>query len=113
MSKRKGYQIYRMDAFEWLSKRKAESIHAVVTDPPYGIIEYLPDQLHKRRNGNGGIWRLPQSYDGHKRNPMPRFTVLRSIDHKRISEFHGRLAPLLYKILVPGGHVIIASQNLL
>lgn len=108
-----GFQVYQANAFEWLSKRETNSIHAVVTDPPYGIIEFLPEQLNKRRNGNGGIWRLPQSYDGHERNPMPRFTVLRKTDHLRIKEFHERLAPLLHKVLVPGGHAIIASQNLL
>lgn len=113
MSKQKGYQIYHVDAFEWLSKRDKNSIHAVVTDPPYGIIEYTPDQLNKRRNGKGGIWRLPQSYDGHERSPMPRFTVLRQSDLIRIQQFHGRLAPLLHRVIVPGGHVIIASQNLL
>lgn len=107
------YQIYHGDAFEWLSKRQPETIHAVVTDPPYAIIEYMPDQLHKRRNGKGGIWRLPQSYDGHKRSPMPRFTVLRASDYERIRQFHVRLAPLLYKVIVPGGHVIMASQSLL
>ena len=101
------------DAFEWLAQRRKGSIHAVVTDPPYGIIEYLPDQLLKRRNGNGGIWRLPHKFDGHTRSPMPRFTVLNHADHIRIRNFHRRLAPLLYKVLVPGGHVIIASQNLL
>lgn len=113
MSKLSGYRIFHADAFEWLSKRREKSIHAVVTDPPYGIVEYMPDQLYKRRNGKGGIWRLPQSYDGRKRSPMPRFTVLRQDDHAQIRSFHANLAPLLYKVLVPGGHVIIASQNLL
>lgn len=107
------YQIFHADAFEWLAKRKAKTVHAVVTDPPYGIVEYTPEQLEKRKNGNGGIWRLPQRYDGHRRSPMPRFTVLRQVDHERIRQFHLRLAPLLYKVLVPGGHVILASQNLL
>lgn len=88
-------------------------MHAVVTDPPYGILEYTPEQLLKRRNGKGGIWRLPQSYDGNKRNPMPRFTVLTATDHKRIQEFHSKLAPMLFKVLVPGGHIILSSQNLL
>ncbi|MCI0389281.1 MAG: site-specific DNA-methyltransferase [Acidobacteria bacterium] len=113
MSGQAKYEVLRIDAFDWLTRRRAKSIHAVVTDPPYGIVEYLPDQLQKQRNGNGGIWRLPQSYDGQKRNPMPRFTVLRQADHDRIKEFHVSLAPLLLKVLVPGGHVIIASQNLL
>lgn len=113
MSKQSKYQIFHTDAFEWLCTRKANSIQAVITDPPFGIIEYMPDQLRKRKSGNGGIWRLPQSFDGHERSPMPRFTVLRPSDHERISQFHERLAPLLYKALVPGGHVIIASQSLL
>ncbi len=107
------YHIYHIDAFEWLSKRGEASIQALVTDPPYGIVEYTPEQLFKRRNGKGGIWRLPQNFDGHERSPMPRFTVLTSADHARITKFHNRLAPLLHKVLVPGGHVILSSQNLL
>ena len=107
------YHIYHTDAFEWLSKREEASIHALVTDPPYGIVEYTPEQLFKRRNGKGGIWRLPQNYDGHERSPMPRFTVLTPADYSRITKFHNRLAPLLHKVLVPGAHVILSSQNLL
>lgn len=113
MSESAEYYILRDDAFDWLVKCEAESIQAVVTDPPFGILEYTPDQLNKKRNGSGGIWRLPQNYDGQRRRPMPRFTVLRPADHARIREFHRRLAPLLYKVLVPGGHVIMSSQNLL
>ncbi|MCI0402291.1 MAG: site-specific DNA-methyltransferase [Acidobacteria bacterium] len=44
---------------------------------------------------------------------MPRFTVLRRTDLIRVKRFYKRLAHLLRKALVPGGHVIIASQNLL
>ena len=106
-------QLFHVDAFQWLAERRAKSIRAVVTDPPYGILEYTPEQLEKRRNGKGGIWRLPQSFDGHKRNPMPRFTVLRASDHERIRRFHRDLAPQLLRVLVPGGHVIMASQNIL
>jgi site-specific DNA-methyltransferase (adenine-specific) len=107
------YRIFHMDAFRWLARRKANSIHAVVTDPPYGIVEYTPRELSKRRQGSGGIWRLPQNYDGHQRSPMPRFTVLGTSDLSRITEFHERLAPHLFRVLVPGGHAIIASQNLI
>jgi DNA modification methylase len=113
MSNLPGYQILHADAFEWLSEREVKSIHAVVTDPPYGILEYLPEQIKKRRSHKGGIWRLPQSYDGCKRSPIPRFTVLRSADLARLREFHRRLSEQLYRVLVPGGHVILASQNLL
>lgn len=107
------YQIFHCDAFDWLHECEAHSFHAVVTDPPYGIVEYTPDQLRKRRDGKGGIWRLPQNYDGNERSPMPRFTVLRPSGLNRITRFHARLAPLLYRALVPGGHVVMASNNLL
>jgi site-specific DNA-methyltransferase (adenine-specific) len=113
MSEKARYEVICSDAFSWLRTRRPRTIHAVVTDPPYGVVEYLPDQLAKRQNGKGGIWRLPPAYDGHSRSPMPRFTVLRSADHERVRQFHARLAPLLFRIIVPGGHVIIASQNLL
>lgn len=107
------YRIYQTSAFDWLRERRKNTIHAVVTDPPYGLVEYRPDQLAKRRNGSGGIWRLPQSYDGHQRSPMPRFTVLQSTDRERLKEFHSEFSALLYRVIVPGGHVLIASQNLL
>lgn len=106
------YWLSRIDAFEWLARRKKQSIHAVVTDPPFGIIEYTPKELRKRANGTG-IWRLPQAFDGAERMSMPRFTVLRKADHERIAEFHRELAKKLYKVLVPGGHVIMSSQPLL
>src|SRR2546428_12480078 len=106
------YRLYNTDAFEWLARRGSRSIHAVVTDPPFGLVEYEPAQLRKMRNGAGGIWRLPRNYDGQKRRPAPRFTVLTSGDYAKIAAFHKRLSNLLLRVLVPGGHVIIASQNL-
>ncbi len=93
--------------------RRANSIHGVVTDPPFGVIEYLPDQLLKRRNGNGGIWRLPHAYGGYSRIPTPRFTVLGLTEHALIRAFHIRLAALLHKVLVPGAHAAVASQPIL
>lgn len=111
--KRDSYSLFNVDAFEWLKKRRAKSIHAVVTDPPYSLVEYSADQLKKRKNGSGGIWRLPHNYDGHERSPTPRFTVLSPKDLERIEEFHEELAALLLNILVPGGHAIVSSQTIL
>ncbi len=34
------YTIVHGDAFAWLRNGKPDSLHAVVTDPPYGLIEY-------------------------------------------------------------------------
>src|SRR6266404_1965592 len=107
------FRLHKSDAFEWLAQRRPKSIHAVVTDPPFGLVEYEPAQLRKMRNGAGGIWRLPRNYDGQMRRPSPRFTVLKSTDHEKIAAFHKRLSGQLFRVLVPGGHVVIASQNLL
>lgn len=108
------YTIHRADALVWLKERRANSIEACVTDPPFGI-EYTPAQIKKRGRpaGKGGIWRLPPGYDDYKRRPVPRFTVLDDGDHRQIAKFHGDLSKALYRVLVPGGHVIIASQTLL
>ncbi len=37
------YLLFNVDAFERLKKRRAKSIHAIVTDPPYAINEYTAD----------------------------------------------------------------------
>jgi site-specific DNA-methyltransferase (adenine-specific) len=107
------YSVHRIDAFDWLAEAKPLSIHAVVTDPPYGLVEYKPDQLEKMKNGNGGIWRVPPSFDGCQRRPLPRFTVLRTQDKKALREFFAKFAGLLMPVLVPGAHVFVATNPLI
>ena len=68
--------IFHADCFDWIERQEDNTIHAVVTDPPYGLYEYLPEQQNKLRNGKGGVWRIPPSFDGHNRSPLPRFTTL-------------------------------------
>lgn len=106
------YTIHNVDSFTWLRKQRAMSFHAVVSDPPFGIVEYSPRELQKRRRGRGGIWRLPQAFDGAERQQAPRFTVLTDHDRMGVLAFHLRLAPELFRVLVPGAHVILASQCL-
>jgi DNA modification methylase len=106
------YDIYNRDAFEWLDQREDNSIHAVVTDPPYGLREYDEDQLEKRKNGNGGVWRIPPTFDGQNRSPLPRFTVLNGKDLQRLRSFFGEFAHHLFRVLVPGAHVFIATNPL-
>ena len=106
------YSLHFSDAFEWLADRADCSLEAVVTDPPYGLEEYHPEQLVKLRNGKGGIWRIPPSFDGAKRRPLPRFTVLTD-DHKEaLRQRFERLATELLRVLVPGAHVFIATNPL-
>jgi len=101
------------DCMAWIESQANNSIHAVVTDPPYGLIEYSEEQQEKLRNGKGGIWRVPPSFDGVKRAPLPRFTVLDANDHQAIDAFFYRWSVALNRILVPGANVVVASNPLL
>src|SRR5262245_40852550 len=106
------YRLYHVDAFEWLAKRRTNSIHAVVTDPPYGLLEYTRTELHKMKQGRGGVWRIPPAFDGAKRRPLPRFTILKPLDKCRLRDFFTRLANCLMPALVPGAHILIATNPL-
>src|SRR2546422_9013363 len=70
------YRIEQSDCFDWLRNCPAHSVHAVCTDPPYGILEFTEKELAKLRAGRGGVWRLPPKVGGSHRDPLPRFTVL-------------------------------------
>jgi DNA modification methylase len=101
------------DCFQWLATAASNSVEAVVTDPPYGLVEYSDREQEKLRNGRGGVWRIPPSFDGHKRSPLPRFTVLSPDDLRELERFFFGWARLLLPVLVPGAHVVIASNPLL
>lgn len=107
------YSIHLGDTFAWLEAREENSIHAIVTDPPYGLKEFTDTEKAKLRNGRGGVWRIPPSFDGCKRSPLPRFTVLNNKDIVALRSFFMRFAKQALRVLVPGGHVIIASNPLL
>ncbi|HTS74676.1 MAG TPA: DNA methyltransferase [Bryobacteraceae bacterium] len=93
--------------------RARDSIHAIVTDPPYGLKEYTHQEKTKLRRGRGGVWRIPPSFDGCKRSPVPRFTVLTESERDQIRAFFSEFAGRASRILVPGGHLFIASSPLL
>jgi len=108
-----GYTLYQADCLEWMDRHPETRVHAIVTDPPYGLKEYTPDEKRKLRSRRGGIWRIPPSYDGCKRSPVPRFTVLTEADLSGLKAFFVSFASRAFKILVPGGHLLIASSPLL
>ncbi len=103
-------RIVHADCFEWLSRLPESSLHAVVTDPPYGVREYDDNELEKRAAGKGGIWRLPPAFDGSVRAPLPRFTALDAKDRRRLTLFFAEWSRLTLRALRPGGHVIIATN---
>jgi DNA modification methylase len=105
--------LYYGDSFEWLRAQPPRSIHAVVTDPPYGLVEYTSKEQGKLRNGKGGVWRIPPSYDGRQRAPLPRFTVLTDDDRAALGLFFLDFGRLLARIVVPGANVLVASNPLL
>lgn len=104
--------LYVGDCLEWLAEQPPHTFHGVVTDPPYGIVEYTPQQQRKLRMGRGGVWRLPPAFDGHRRSPLPRFTTLTSEDLDDLHSFFCAWAQVLMPVLVPGSHVLVASNPL-
>jgi len=107
------YSLCLADCIEWMDARPANSIHAIVTDPPYGLKEYTPAEKEKLRKKKGGVWRIPPSFDGCARNPIPRFTVLTEEELDALRRFFSAFAKRAIRVLVPGGHVFIATNPLL
>lgn len=105
--------IVQADCFDWLTRIPGESLHAVVTDPPYGVKEYELEQIEKRTAGRGGIWRIPPSFDGHTRSPLPRFTALNGKEREVLREFFVLWARAVLPALRPGAHVFVAGNTFL
>jgi DNA modification methylase len=101
------------DCNEWLERQPPNSVQAVVTDPPYGLVEYSDGEQQKLRTGRGGVWRIPPSFDGVKRSPLPRFTVLKAGDLDALERFFLAWGRGLIRVLVPGANVVVASNPLL
>lgn len=106
-------RIIHADCLEWLGRIPENSIHAIVTDPPYGVKEYEFDQIDKRANGNGGVWRIPPSFDGSIRAPLPRFTALDKKERESLRRFFLEWTKVVVHALRPGGHVFIATNTFL
>jgi DNA modification methylase len=104
--------LVHADCFDWLEQQEDNSFQAVVTDPPYGLHEYTPEQQTKLRNGRGGVWRIPPSFDGRVRSPLPRFTTLSSEQLEELRLFFITWGGLLLPKLVSGAHVVVASNPL-
>ena len=104
--------LHHNDCFSWIEQQPQTSVHGVVTDPPYGLYEYSEEQQTKLRAGKGGVWRIPPSFDGNERSPLPRFTTLDKRQLADIGEFFSAWAYTLLPVLTPGANVIVASNPL-
>jgi DNA modification methylase len=107
------YSLHLAECLEWMDARPANTIHAIVTDPPYGLKEYSRTEKEKLRKGRGGVWRIPPSFDGCTRSPLPRFTILSDDERASLGEFFSKFARRALRVLVPGGHLFIATNPLL
>lgn len=105
--------LVHADCMEWLKTIPDSSIHAVVTDPPYGVKEYNHAEIEKKNIGKGGVWRIPPSFDGSNRAPLPRFTALSPAERRTIEEFFLAWAIEINRVLVPGAHVFLAGNAFL
>lgn len=107
------YALYLANCLDWMNACTPNSIHAIVTDPPYGLKEYSTTEKDKLRKGKGGVWRIPPSFDGCVRSPVPRFTILSEDERSKQRRFFSEFARRAFKVLVPGAHVFIATNPLL
>lgn len=105
--------LVHADAFEWLASLPENSLDALVFDPPYGVKEYELDQIEKMISGGAGVWRLPPSFDGSQRAPLPRFTALDGRERDKLRNFFRDLASVALPALKPGAHVFMASNAFL
>lgn len=104
--------LFRANCLDWLAEAPDRSVHAVVTDPPYGLVEYTAREQAKLRAGRGGVWRIPPAFDGANRSPLPRFTTLSQADLRDLADFFTTWGRALLRVLVPGANVVVASNPL-
>ncbi|MBN6741069.1 site-specific DNA-methyltransferase [Acidithiobacillus sp. MC6.1] len=107
------YELHHANCFDWLHEQPQASIHGVCTDPPFGIIEFLPHEMAKLRNGRGGVWRLPPTIGGSQRAPLPRFTTLTHQEREHVRVYFREFGEALIPVLVPGAHVFLAGTPML
>jgi DNA methylase len=106
-------ELHQTNCFQWLLEQPERSIHGVCTDPPFGVVEFLPQELEKMQAGRGGNWRIPPSIGGSQRDPLPRFTTLTPLERQHVREYFTEFGRRLMPVLVPGAHVFLAGTPML
>lgn len=104
--------MVRDECIGWLRSQEPSTFHAVLTDPPYGLVEYSSNEQRKMRAGRGGVWRIPPAFDGADRMPLPRFTILSGEERRDLVAFFTEWGRVLLPVVRPGGHVLVAGNPL-
>lgn len=94
--------LYKGDAIKILDNIQDEQVHAIITDPPYFIDgfenDWDIDNLHKKTAKSGVVGSLPVGM---------KFDIAQS---KHFGDFISIIAPKLFRILKPGGFLLMFSQ---
>jgi hypothetical protein len=106
-------ELHKGDSFTWLKTVAPNSIHGVCSDPPFGIVEFMPAEMEKMRSGRGGVWRIPPNIGGSQRSPLPRFTTLSKQEREHVQNYFQQFGEVLLPALVPGAHVFLAGTPML
>lgn len=107
------FKLQHADSFEWLKSTPSNAFHAVLTDPPFGIVEFTPEEVAKLRQGKGGVWRIPPRIGGSERAPLPRFTTLSASEREHVRTYFRTFGEALIPTLVPGAHALVAGTPML
>lgn len=107
------FELHNADSFEWLKDVPPNSFHGVLTDPPFGIVEFTPEEIEKLRSGKGGVWRIPPKIGGSDRAPLPRFTTLSAAEREHVRTYFRSFGEVVARTLVPGAHAIVAGTPML
>jgi site-specific DNA-methyltransferase (adenine-specific) len=105
--------LIRGDCMAEMARLDDNSLHAVCSDPPYGLVEFSAGEVDKLRSGKGGVWRIPPAMDGCERRPLPRFSVLTPEQKQSIEIYFHQWGAVLWPKLRPGGHVLLAGNPML
>jgi site-specific DNA-methyltransferase (adenine-specific) len=107
------FKLHNKNCFDWLKDQAPNSFHGVLTDPPFGVLEFTPEEVAKLRSGRGGVWRIPPKMGGSERAPLPRFTTLTVDQREHVRTYFQSLGEALKPALVPGAHVMVAGTPML
>jgi site-specific DNA-methyltransferase (adenine-specific) len=107
LNTRRRWEVKSADCLDALPKLPADSIDAIITDPPYGL-EFMG--AHWDRIGDVGQashsgFAAHSAFKGF-RLPSYSASAVRGVEGKRMQEWHETWAREALRVLAPGGHLL-------